>query len=96
MPDITSYKKNRDYLYAALTEIGYECADPSGAFYLFVKAPNGNADEFSEIAKKHDLLLVSGSAFGCDTYFRASYCVDYDMIVRSIPAFKKSFEDATK
>ncbi len=96
MPDITSYKKNRDYLYAALTEIGYECADPSGAFYLFVKAPNGNADEFSEIAKKHDLLLVSGSAFGCDTYFRASYCVDYDMIVRSIPAFKKSFEDAKK
>ena len=96
LPDITSYKKNRDYLYSALTEIGYECADPSGAFYLFVKAPNGNADAFSEIAKKHDLLLVSGSAFGCDTYFRASYCVDYDMIVRSIPAFKKSFEDATK
>ncbi len=96
LPDITSYKKNRDYLYSALKEIGYECADPSGAFYLFVKAPNGNADEFSEIAKKHDLLLVSGSAFGCETYFRASYCVDYDMIVRSIPAFKKSFEDATK
>ncbi len=96
MPDISSYKKNRDYLYSALTEIGYECADPSGAFYLFVKAPNGNADEFSEIAKKHDLLLVSGSAFGCSTYFRASYCVDYNMIVRSIPAFKKSFEDATE
>lgn len=96
LPDISSYRKNRDYLYNALTEIGYECADPSGAFYLFVKAPNGNADEFSEIAKKYDLLLVSGSAFGCSTYFRASYCVDYDMIVRSIPAFKKSFEDATK
>ncbi len=96
MPDISSYRKNRDYLYNALTEIGYECADPSGAFYLFVKAPNGNADEFSEIAKKYDLLLVSGSAFGCSTYFRASYCVDYDMIVRSIPAFKKAFEDAVK
>lgn len=96
LPDISSYRKNRDYLYNALTEIGYECADPSGAFYLFVKAPNGNADEFSEIAKKYDLLLVSGSAFGCSTYFRASYCVDYDMIVNSIPAFKKSFEDATK
>lgn len=96
MPDITSYKKNRDYLYSALTEIGYECADPSGAFYLFIKAPNGNADDFSEIAKKHDLLLVSGSAFGCSSYFRASYCVDYDMIVRSIPAFKKSYEDATR
>lgn len=96
MPDISSYKKNRDYLYNALTEIGYECADPSGAFYLFVKAPNGNADEFSEIAKKYDLLLVSGSAFGCSTFFRASYCVDYGMIVRSIPAFKKAYEDAVR
>ncbi len=96
MPDISSYKKNRDYLYNALTEIGYECADPSGAFYLFVKAPNGNADVFSEVAKKYDLLLVSGSAFGCTSFFRASYCVDYDMIVRSIPAFKKAYEDAVK
>lgn len=96
MPDISSYKKNRDYLYKALTEIGYECADPSGAFYLFVKAPNGDADVFSEIAKKYDLLLVSGSAFGCSSFFRASYCVDYDMIVRSIPAFKKAYEDAVK
>lgn len=96
LPDISSYKKNRDYLYNALTEIGYECADPSGAFYLFVKAPNGDADTFSEIAKKYDLLLVSGSAFGCKTFFRASYCVDYDMIVRSIHAFKKAYEDAVK
>lgn len=95
-PDISSYKKNRDYLYNALKEIGYECADPSGAFYLFVKAPNGNADEFSEIAKKYDLLLVSGSAFGCSSFFRASYCVDYDMIVRSIPAFEKAYKDAVK
>lgn len=96
MPDISSYRKNRDYLYKALTEIGYECADPSGAFYLFVKAPNGNADEFSEIAKKYDLLLVSGSPFGCSTYFRASYCVDYNMIVKSIPAFEKAYKDAVK
>ena len=96
MPDISSYKKNRDYLYNALKEIGYECADPSGAFYLFVKAPNGDADAFSEIAKKYDLLLVSGSAFGCSSFFRASYCVDYNMIVRSIAAFKKAYEDAVK
>ena len=93
-PDISAYRKNRDYLYNALTEIGYECADPSGAFYLFVKAPNGDATAFSEIAKKFDLLLVSGEDFGCKSYFRASYCVDYDMIVRSIPAFKKAYEAA--
>jgi aspartate aminotransferase len=96
MPDISSYRKNRDYLYKALTDIGYECADPSGAFYLFIKAPNGDADSFSEIAKNNDLLVVSGTDFGCSTYFRAAYCVDYNMIVRSIPSFKKAFDEATK
>lgn len=96
MPDISSYRKNRDFLYKALTDIGYECADPSGAFYLFVKAPNGSADKFSEIAKNADLLIVSGSDFGCPTYFRAAYCVDYDMIVRSVPAFKKAYDEAVK
>ena len=94
MPDISSYRKNRDFLYNALTDIGYECADPSGAFYLFVKAPNGDADCFAEIAKKYDLLLVSGKDFGCDSFFRAAYCVDYDMIVRSIPSFKKAYDEA--
>ena len=96
MPDISSYRKNRDFLYKALTDIGYECADPSGAFYMFVKAPNGDADKFSEIAKSVDLLIVSGTDFGCSTYFRAAYCVDYDMIVRSIPAFKKAYDGAVK
>ncbi len=69
--------------------MGYECAKPDGAFYLFVKAPNGNDWEYSEKAKlEHNLLVVPGSVFECPGYMRLSYCVSNDMIKRSLPAFQ--------
>ena len=95
-PDLEPYIKNRDLLYNALTEYGYHCAKPSGAFYLFVEAPGGDSEAFCAAAKKYDLLLVPGTGFGCPTYLRASYCVDYDMIKRSLPAFKKVYEEFAK
>lgn len=88
-PDIKAYEENRNLLYNALTEMGYSCAKPDGAFYLFVKAPNGDANEFSEVAKvKHNLLVVPGDAFACPGYMRLSYCVSNTMIKNSLPAFK--------
>lgn len=89
MPDLKAYEENRDLLYQSLTEMGYECAKPDGAFYLFVKAPNGNDWEYSEKAKlEHNLLVVPGSVFECPGYMRLSYCVSNDMIKRSLPAFQ--------
>jgi len=96
MPNIEIYRKNRDLLYNALTEIGYECANPSGAFYLFVKAPTEDATSFCMNAMDDNLFIVPGSEFACPSHFRAAYCVDYEMIERSIPLFKKAFEDAVK
>ena len=88
-PDLKPYMENRDLIYNGLTEMGYNCAKPSGAFYLFVEAPNGDAQAFSDMAKEMDLLIVPGNDFGCPTYVRISYCVDHDMIKRSLPVFKK-------
>ena len=88
-PDLESYDRNRRALYEALTEMGYEMAKPDGAFYLFIKAPGGDANAFSEKAKKKDLLLVPGDGFGCPGYFRICYCVSYEMIQRSLPVFRE-------
>lgn len=88
--DISSYRKNRDTLYAALTAMGYRCVRPDGAFYLFVEAPGGDAVAFSEKAKELGLLVVPGDDFGCPGYLRLSYCVDHAMILRSLPAFGKA------
>lgn len=86
--DVNLYKKNRDLLYDNLTAMGYECFKPQGAFYMFVKALEPDAEAFCEKAKEQDLLLVSATDFGCPGYVRISYCVDEDMIKRSFKEFK--------
>lgn len=92
-PDLDAYDRNRRKLYEGLTEMGYETARPDGAFYLFVKAPGGDAEAFSERAKKHDLLVVPGDGFGCPGYFRLCYAVSYDIICRSLPVFRAVLEE---
>ena len=86
-PDLESYDRNRRALYEGLTAMGYEMAKPDGAFYLFIKAPGGDAVAFSEKAKQKDLLVVPGDGFGCPGYFRICYCVSYEMIQKSLPVF---------
>ena len=88
-PDLESYDRNRRALYEGLTAMGYEMAKPDGAFYLFIKAPGGDALAFSEKAKEKDLLLVPGDGFGCPGYFRICYCVSPEMIQKSLPVFQE-------
>ncbi len=86
--DLELYNRNRELLYNNLVSFGYECVKPQGAFYLFVKAMESDDKAFSAAAKKHNLLIVPGSSFGCPGYCRIAYCVDYSMIERSLPKFK--------
>ena len=87
--DVSVYEKNRDLLVGALRGYGFRCVQPDGAFYLFVKSPEQDANAFCERAKKYDLLLVPGDDFGCPGYVRIAYCVSPEMIKRSLPAFEK-------
>lgn len=87
--DISVYKKNRDILYNGLTSMGYECVRPDGAFYLFVKSPEDDANAFYEKAKKYELLIVPADSFGCPGYVRISYCVTTKQIEDSMPAFER-------
>lgn len=91
--DVTVYRKNRDLLYNSLTEFGYTAAKPDGAFYLFVKSPESDANAFCERAKKYDLLLVPSDSFGYEGYVRISYCVSTEQIEKSLPYFKKLIEE---
>lgn len=86
--DLDFYDRNRKLLYDKLTSIGFKVVKPQGAFYLLVKAPMEDEEEFVSLAKKHHIILVSTKSFGCPGYIRMAYCVDYEMIKRSIPAFE--------
>ncbi len=90
--DIEIYDKNRRLLVDHLRKFGYECASPDGAFYLFVKTLEEDDAAFTAKAKELNLLVVPGSSFSCPGYVRIAYCVDYDMIIRALPAFEKLAE----
>lgn len=90
--DINIYKRNFDVLYNRLTDLGFTCVKPKGTFYLFPRTPIENDKKFCEDAKKFNLLLVPGSSFGCPGHFRISYCVSYDTVINSLPAFEKLAE----
>lgn len=87
--DVNIYKKNFDLLYNSLIDMGFSCVKPSGTFYLFPKAPIEDDKKFCTDAKQFNLLLVPGSSFGCPGHFRVSYCVSYDKVKSSLPAFEK-------
>lgn len=91
--DIDIYNKNRELLYNSLVEFGYECIKPEGAFYLFVKSLEEDDVAFAAAAKKHNILIVPGSSFGCPGYCRIAYCVSYDTIKNSLPGFKKLYKE---
>ena len=92
MPDIAAYDENRKTLYKGLTEMGYTCVYPHGAFYMLLKAPFGTALEFSEKAKEFNILVPPCESFGCPGFLRLSTCVSHEMIVKSLPAFKALIE----
>lgn len=94
--NIKAYKENRDILYNALTEYGYNCVKPDGAFYLFVKALEKNAQKFCEKALIKNLLLVPCDDFGIEGYVRIAYCVTTDKIKRSLPKFKELIAEYKK
>lgn len=91
--DISIYKKNRDLLLQGLTEYGFECVRPDGAFYLFMKTPEADAAAFCERAKKYELLLVPADSFGCPGYVRIAYCVQTEQIEKALPAFRQLAEE---
>ncbi len=90
--DVSVYEKNRDLLYNSLTEIGYDCIRPDGAFYLFMRALEPDDWKFCQKAKEERLLMAPGTAFCGPGFVRISYCVPYDVVERSIPAFKRLYD----
>ncbi len=94
--DLSVYRRNRDLLYKSLTEYGYRCIYPDGAFYLWVQALEPDANAFCKKARDYELLLVPSDSFGCEGFIRIAYCVTTEMIERSLPAFKKLAESYGK
>lgn len=87
--DVAFYDRNRTLLYQKIIDLGFTCLKPEGAFYMLIKSPEGSGVDFAAKAKEFNIILVATETFGCPGYVRLAYCVPFDMIERSLPAFEK-------
>jgi len=94
--DIGDYQRKRDAIYQILTESGFEVIKPSGAFYIFPKAPIHDDIKFVRDLQKHHVLAVPGIGFGKSGFFRLAYCVEMDVIEKSRPYFKEIMKEYKK
>jgi aspartate aminotransferase len=86
--NIGEYEKKRDLLYEILTEAGFECVKPKGAFYMFPKSPAPDELEFIRTLQQEErIMVVPGRGFGRKGYFRIAYCVPMETILKSREGF---------
>lgn len=87
--DVEFYRRNGEILYNGLTEAGFECLKPEGAFYLWMKSPIADDKKFVAKAKEYNILMVPGSSFAGPGYVRLAYCVSRETCQNSIDKFKE-------
>ena len=85
--DVDYYRRNAEDLYKIVTDAGFECVKPQGAFYLWMKSPVENEKEFVQAGKEFHIIMVPGSSFAGPGNVRLSFCVSHEMIERSRDAF---------
>ena len=77
-------KKKRDLSYEMLRR-KFSVVKPQGAFYIFPKAPNGDADRFVEKAIDHGVLIIPGKTFSQqNTHFRISFAAEEKNLIRGL------------
>lgn len=83
------YKLRRDYVYGRLQEMKLEVVKPDGAFYFFVKLPEGYDSSFDfalKLAEEGKVAVVPGSAFTAygEGYFRISYACSMETLEQAL------------
>ncbi len=86
--DISVYGRRRQAMAKVLTDAGITFAMPKGAFYFFPQAPGGDDQAFVQALFEQNVLAVPGAGFGFPGYFRLSFSVDENVIVKSGERFK--------
>ena len=93
--DMSQYLRKRDIIHTGITKIGYQCNLPDGGFYLFPKSPISDDVAFVDLLKTKLVLVVPGVGFGMGGYFRASYCVEDEILHGSLDGFAEAFKEAS-
>jgi aminotransferase len=98
------YDRKRKFLHSELVDMGLECFEPEGAFYMFpsVESTGLNGDEFSEqLISECKVCVPAGIAFGNSGYGHVRICYAYAMeqieeAMRRMRVFVKNLKDRQK
>lgn len=98
---VSEYNIRRRWLVNALNEIGLECFEPEGAFYVFpsIKSTGLSSEEFCErLLYEHKVAVVPGNAFGdCgEGYIRISYAYSLKHLMEAVSRIKEFLDDLKK
>lgn len=90
---VNEYNIRRRWLVKAFNDIGLECFEPLGAFYVFpsIKSTGMTSDDFCEdLLYKHKVAVVPGSAFGeyGEGHIRVSYAYSLKHLMEAVDRIK--------
>ena len=89
------YLIRRDFVFDKMTELGFEVAKPSGAFYVFAKIPAQCIQDSMEfcvdLAQKEALAVIPGIAFGDagEGYIRISYAASLESLTEAMARMER-------
>ena len=83
--DMAELTRKRDRLYGALTDAGYELTRPEGTFYLWGRAPGGDAQAYCDALVERGVYLMPGTIFDRPEHFRVSLTATAETIERALP-----------
>lgn len=83
-PYVDAYRRKRDIIYEGLRN-RFDIHRSSGAFYAFVRAPDGDGDAFCREALDRNLLIIPGSVFSeKKTHFRISFAAPDETLAKGV------------
>lgn len=96
-----SYNQRRRFLMNAFKEIGLECFEPYGAFYVFpsIKEFGITSEEFAmKFLEEEHVAVVPGTAFGDsgEGFLRISYAYSIESLKRAMERLKRFVEKLRK
>lgn len=89
-----AYDERRRYLLGAFRELGMDCFEPYGAFYMFpcIKRFGMTSDEFANrLLREEKIAIVPGTAFGDsgEGYLRVSYAYSLEDLKKAIGRLRR-------
>lgn len=92
--DLAHLQHKRDWMVAALRQMGYELHVPQGTFYLLPRSPLADDYAFTERLAEKNILILPGTIVEEPGYFRISLTANDQMIEQALPGFAAALEEA--